>query len=186
VIVHDDNFYDLRERFSQVIQAFRVQFGFELHTALTFVGDRGLYSLSVFEKMIADQAVTYFVTWEKGYQGDLNEVFEWTGSYSIYRTKNSAQDLRRFDFQYLDEPWPRCEAIRRLIVRATHPNGNRIQVSILSNDRNRCATQIITLMFNRWLQENDFKYLDNHFGINEITAYASVSYKELSQRIEDK
>ena len=41
-------------------------------------------------------------------------------------------------------------------------------------------------MFSRWLQENDFKYLDIHFGINDITAYVSTSYKELSKRIEDK
>ena len=26
-------------------------------------------------------------------------------------------------------------------------------------------------MFNRWLQENDFKYRDKHFGINQITSY---------------
>ncbi|MCP5013770.1 MAG: hypothetical protein GY938_00635, partial [Ketobacter sp.] len=185
-IVHDDNFYDLRERFLEVIQAFRAQFAFEPQIALTFVVDRGLYSLRVFEKIIADQAVTYFVTWEKGYEGDLEQAPEWTGSHSLYRPKNSRQDLRRFDFQYLDEPWPRCETIRRLIVRATHPNGHSIQVSILSNDPDRCATELITLMFNRWLQENDFKYLDTHFGINEITAYASISYKELSQSIEDK
>ena len=185
-IVHDDNFHDLRERFFGVVQAFRVQFAFDEHSALTFVVDRGLYSLSVFEKMIADRAVTYFVTWEKGYQGELKQALQWTGSHSLYRAKNSRQDLRRFDFQYLDQPWPRCETIRRVIVRATHPNGHCIQVSILSNDLDRCATELITLMFNRWLQENDFKYLDHHFGINEITAYGSISYQQLSQTIEDK
>jgi hypothetical protein len=116
----------------------------------------------------------------------LEHAHEWTGSHSLCRAKNSRQDLRRFDFVYLDEPWPRCETIRRLIVRATHPNGHCIQVSILSNDPDRCATEFITLMFSRWLQENDFKYLDTHFGINEITAYATISYKELSQSIEDK
>jgi len=41
-------------------------------------------------------------------------------------------------------------------------------------------------MFNRWLQENDFKYLDKHFGINELTSYASFSYKELAKIIDDK
>ena len=35
-------------------------------------------------------------------------------------------------------------------------------------------------------ENGPFKYLDNHFGINEITAYGSISYKELSQSIEDK
>ena len=185
-IVHDDNYLDLRERFFPVVQAFREQFAFDMQTALTFVVDRGLYSLDVFKKIIADQAITYFLTWEKGYQGDLQQAREWTGYHSIFRPRNNRQDNRRFDFQYLDELWPRCETIRRLIVRTTNPNGRCIEVSILSNDLDRCANELITLMFSRWLQENDFKYLDIHFGINEITAYASISYKELSKSIEDK
>lgn len=185
-IVHDDNFYDLRERFFDVVNAFRAQFSLARNVPLTFVVDRGLYSLEVFEKIISEPAVTYFVTWEKGYQGNLEQSLEWTGTHTLYRAKNASEDLRRFEFQYLDESWSRNEAIRRLIVRAKHPNGNSIQVSILTNDLNRCAKELITLMFNRWLQENDFKYLDNHFGINEITAYGSISYKELSQSIEDK
>ena len=130
--------------------------------------------------------MTYFVTWEKGYQGNLGESLVWTGTHILYRAKNASEDLRRFEFQYLDESWSRGETIRRLLVRAKHPNGNSIQVSILTNDPNRCAKELITLMFNRWLQENDFKYLDTHFGINEITAYGSISYNELSQSIEDK
>ncbi len=185
-IVHDDNYHDLRERFFTVIQAFRVQFAFDTQTSLTFVVDSGLYSLDVFEKIIDDQTVTYFVTWEKGYQGNLQQVREWTGNHSIFRPRNNRLDKRRFDFQFLDEPWPRCETIRRLIVRAINPNARCIEVSILSNDLGRCAKELITLMFSRWWQENDFKYLDIHFGINDITAYASTSYKELSKSIEDK
>ena len=82
--------------------------------------------------------------------------------------------------------WPKQADIRRLIVPATHPNGNVIQVSILTNDVNRCELKVIELMFNRWLQENDFKYLDKHFGINELTSYASFSYKDLEKTIDDK
>jgi hypothetical protein len=124
--------------------------------------------LEVFEKIITEPAVTYLVTWEKGYQGNLEQSLEWTGTHHLYRAKNASEDLRRFEFQYLDESWSRGETIRRLIVRVKHPNGNSIQVSLLTNDPNRCAKELITLMFNRRLQENDFKY------------------KELSQSIEDK
>ena len=41
-------------------------------------------------------------------------------------------------------------------------------------------------MFNRWLQENDFKYLDKHFGINQITSYGVTGYEELRQQVEDR
>jgi hypothetical protein len=36
------------------------------------------------------------------------------------------------------------------------------------------------------VQENDFKYSEKHFGINEITSYSKISYKELKGLIEDK
>jgi DNA repair exonuclease SbcCD ATPase subunit len=41
-------------------------------------------------------------------------------------------------------------------------------------------------MFNRWLQENDFKYLDKHFGINQITSHGVTGYQELRQQVEDR
>ena len=89
-----------------------------LNVPLTFVVGRGLYSLEVFEKIITDPAVTYFVTWEKGYKGDSDQSLEWTGTHTLYRAKNASEDLRRFEFQYLEESWSRGNAIRRLIVRA--------------------------------------------------------------------
>ena len=41
-------------------------------------------------------------------------------------------------------------------------------------------------MFGRWVQENDFKYLDKHFGINQITSYGVTGYDELRQQVEDR
>jgi len=183
--MHDDNFHDMRDRFFDVVGAFRAQFHFNTEP-LTFVIDRAIYGLDTFERIMADKPQTYFITWEKNYVGDCQQTIDWTGHHSLYKPRNSSQDLRRFDFNYLDEMWPKQEDIRRLIVRASHPNGNVIQVSILTNDIERCAVKVIELMFNRWLQENDFKYLDKHFGINELTSYVSFSYKELAKIIDDK
>ena len=41
-------------------------------------------------------------------------------------------------------------------------------------------------MFGRWVQENDFKYLDKHFGINQITSYGVTGYEELREQVEDR
>ena len=41
-------------------------------------------------------------------------------------------------------------------------------------------------MFCRWVQENDFKYLDKHFGINQITSYGVVGYEQLHEQVEDR
>ena len=87
------------------------------------------------------------------------------------RARNHSKDLRSYHFEWIEKEWPKNEQIRQLIVRATNPSGNTIEVSILCDDRERDASSIIWAMFDRWLQENDFKYLSKHFGIDEITSY---------------
>jgi DNA repair exonuclease SbcCD ATPase subunit len=41
-------------------------------------------------------------------------------------------------------------------------------------------------MLRRWLQENDFKYLDVHFGINQLTSRDSSSFRESTEQFEDR
>lgn len=183
---HDDNYYDLRERYFKVVRRFRQQFGFAAERPLTFIIDRGVYSLDVFNRINKEEEKTYFVTWEKGYRNQPVESVEWTGRCQLYKAKNSSSHMNCYAFQYRDESWPRAKNIRRLIVQATNPKGNSIQVSILTNDLERPARELIELMFSRWLQENDFKYLDVHFGINEITSYGAIHYQELKTVLDDK
>ena len=77
--------------------------------------------------------------------------------------------------------------MRQVIVRILDKNGKTLlEVSILIDDKEREATQVVELMLRRWVQENDFKYLKKHFGINEITTYAFVGYKDLRDKNEDK
>ena len=46
--------------------------------------------------------------------------------------------------------------------------------------------RIVTLLFNRWIQENSFQYLDRHFGLLQITSYASENYKDIEQTLVDR
>ena len=87
---------------------------------------------------------------------------------------------------YTDQNWPRDPRMRQVRVRATNPEGRTIELGILTDDPQRPAAEVIHLMFRRWLQENDFKYLEKHFGINQLTSYTSVSYREIRDRVEDK
>jgi hypothetical protein len=77
-------------------------------------------------------------------------------------------------------------SLRQIVVQATNPNGRSIQVAVLTDDTQRAASEILRLMFCRWVQENDFKYLDKHFGINQITSYGVVGYEELREQVEDR
>jgi len=70
-------------------------------------------------------------------------------------------------------------------VRATNPKGRTIAVSILCSDQAIPIEKAVWLMFNRWLQENDFRYLDRHFGLNQLTSYASRAVAEEAGQLRD-
>ncbi|MFT5404837.1 MAG: myosin heavy subunit [Verrucomicrobiales bacterium] len=72
------------------------------------------------------------------------------------------------------------------MVRATNPKGKTIEVAILCDDIERASEEIILLIFSRWVQENDFKYLNKHFRIDQITSYQAISYSELAEELADK
>jgi hypothetical protein len=179
-----DNFYDLRERFIKEVKEFRDIVGCE-DQILTFIVDRGIYSFKVFETIVNDKHL-HLVTWEKGYKKDKWDDKNISGEFSIHRGRNNCHDLRRYDFEYIDQNWGKKSNVRQIIVRATNPKRRTIEVSILTDDTTRKAEEMIELMFSRWVQENDFKYSEKHFGINEITSYSKISYKELKDLIEDK
>lgn len=179
-----DNFYDLRERFIEEVKDFRDIVGCE-DQILTFIVDRGIYSFKVFETIVNDEQL-HIVTWEKGYKKDKWDDKNISGEFSIHRGRNNRHDLRRYDFEYIDQDWGKKKNVRQIIVRASNPKRKTIEVSILTDDTTRKAEEMIELMFCRWVQENDFKYSEKHFGINEITSYSKISYKELKDLIEDK
>jgi transposase len=183
-VEHADNFHDVRERFPQTITRFRQMMGFEDPTHLTFIVDRGLFKMELMTA--ARQAGNHIITWEKGYKRGHSHEGQVTQEFVMMRPRNSANDLRKYTFRFLDRPWKKDRSIRQIIVWATNPKGKTLEVSILATDPQRDAESIIRLMFKRWLQENDFKYLNSHFGINEITSYALLAYRELTALVEDK
>lgn len=183
-VEHADNFHDVRERFPQTVIQFRQMMGFDDQTHLTFIVDRGLFKMELFTA--ARQAHNHIITWEKGYKRGQWDESQVVGNFIMLRSRNAANDLRTYEFRFMDRPWQKDPSIRQIIIRATNPKGNTIEVSILATDPERDAESIIRLMFKRWLQENDFKYLDTHFGINEITSYAVLSYRELTALVHDR
>ena len=181
-----DNFADVRERFFKVVNHCRRVMKWPAERVLSFVVDRAIFGQEVFEQVLADAAL-HLITWEKGYRAQA-----WpppggiTGAMLIERPRNRAEDIRAYPLEYWDRSWPKDERLRQIVVQATNPQKQVIQVAILTDDQKAAAVGTIRFMFNRWLQENDFKYLDKHFGINQITSYGVTGYEELRQQVEDR
>jgi hypothetical protein len=183
---HVDNYEDLRVRMPKQLSRFRETVGFPASQLLTLIIDRGVYSQEVFAAVMADPSL-HLITWEKNYRPAPWAAEEGKrGSFVITRFRNDSTDLKTYRFEYLDQSWPKQAGMRRLRVRATSPGGSQIEVGILTDDLERAAEQIISLIFKRWVQENGFKYLDRHFGMKQITSYADQAYEEIRATLEDK
>jgi hypothetical protein len=190
-----DNFDDLRGRFFPLIGRLRTSLQWDPQRVLTLIVDRGIYSNDVFNQVLADPAI-HFITWEKGYQAENDTPWETLlaqhraagtcGFHTFSRLRNNSRDHRPYHFEYIHRPWSKNPAIRQIIVRATNPNGKTVQLSILTDDTQRPVREIVCLMFNRWIQENDFKYLNKHFGINQLTSYRSTPYEQLRDQLTDR
>ncbi|MGH9603425.1 MAG: hypothetical protein ACRD24_13670 [Terriglobales bacterium] len=152
---------------------------------LTLVVDRGIYSSEVFEAVIKEPSL-HLITWQKGYEPEPWQPEQTSGSFGLERPRNHAGDLRLYRFEYVERRWDKNPALRQLIVRATNPEGRIAQLAILTDELERAAAPLIRLMFSRWLQENDFKYLDKHFGLNQLTSYRSIPYQELKGQLTDR
>ena len=180
-----DNFTDLRERFHGVIERARKALQWPTDRVITVIVDRGVFGEEFFEKVIADPH-GHVITWQKGFVPEAWDSAKVMGKTTITRFRNSSTDLRSYQFEYLERPWEKNLKLRQIVVQATDDKGRRIQVAILTEDMERAAAEIIGLMFRRWVQENDFKYLDKHFGINQITSYRSIKYEDLKGQVEDR
>ena len=190
-----DNFDDLRARFFPLISRLRHSLEWSQERVLTLTVDRGIYSNDVFNQVLADPYI-HLITWEKGYQSEhdipwktLVAQHRQTGTHGEHlfnRRRNNSRDRRPYHFEYIHRPWAKNPAIRQIIVRATNPWGRTVQLSILTDDTQRPVQEIVRLIFNRWIQENDFKYLDKHFGINQLTSYRTTPYQQLRDELTDR
>jgi hypothetical protein len=179
-----DNYDDLRARFAPLIARLRTTLQWP-QRVLTFVVDRGIYSHDVFAQVIADPAV-HLITWQKGYVAGPWDAAAVSGTFGLEKVRNHAQDVRLYQFSYHDGKWAANPALRQIVVRATNPAGETTQLALLTDDLTRPAEPIVRLMFNRWIQENDFKYLNAHFGLNQLTSYRSLPYATLRAELTDR
>lgn len=186
-----DNYDDLRVRFGPLVERMRATLGLDAHDpqdpprTLTFVVDRGIYSNDLFSQIAADPGL-HLITWQKGYTPGPWDETRVTTRFGIERPRNNSHDIRLYQFSIIEQLWDQNLALRQIIVRATNAVGKVAQLAVLTDDLQRPGKEIVWLIFNRWIQENDFKYIDKHMGIKQITSYRSIDYSELRDNLVDR
>ncbi|MEI6180371.1 MAG: hypothetical protein WCP31_06435 [Chloroflexales bacterium] len=180
-----DNYEDLRMRLWGLLERTRAALAWSSDKVITVIIDRAVFGKETFERVLTEPAV-HLVTWEKGYRPGAWEESQVSGQCVIERVRNHAADRQSYQFRYIDQKWAVDPRWRQLIVRATHPTGRKGEVSILTDDLTRPAAEVVRLMLGRWVQENDFKYSDLHFGFKQITSYGVIAYAQLKPQLTDR
>jgi len=185
-IAHFDNYDDMRPRFLVSRDRFRELLS--ISDPVTWVVDRGIWSKTFLAEL--DALGDKFATWEKGYNAKKESRWDLPcsdrGRFSRRRRRNNHRDTVRYRFEWREQAWENLPNGRRFIVRARKPSGGTVEVSIVSNNLDMPAEKLIWLMFNRWLQENDFAYLIRHFGIGELTERGFDTYAEIAPELQDR
>jgi len=180
-----DNYYDLRERFFICSDIFKNSFLKENNEPVTWIIDRGIYGMETL--MEIRTSGDNIITWDKDYKRDAWQVDKTFERFSMDKYKNNSEICKSTVFEYQHDVWSKNSNFRQIIAKAYKPNGNNIEVSIIVN--NECTIDnetIIRLMFNKWIQENDFKFLAEFFGIDQITSYRFIPYSRLEDKLDDR
>jgi hypothetical protein len=152
---------------------------------LSWAADRGLYGLDTL-RQIVEERNDHSITWEKNYNQDGWDENAEVQYFEYLRACDNAEDLRCYRFWWQEHPWPREPRFQRLIVRAINPCGREIEVAILTSDADRDRSSVIRIVFNRWLKENDFGYMNRHVGINKPISRVHGTYASIGGKLNDR
>lgn len=181
-IGHYSPYYDMRERFFMSLALFDQLFVVDRRNGRTFVIDRAIYGLETLGRFGGD----FLITWEKGFDGTGWDDDAATISFERERKRNNSKDDRTYRFQCQESSWKRDRTFRRILVKATSPEGREILVSVLCNNPAMDVQDVVWAIFRRWLQENDFKSLDVHYGINQLDSRSFTSFEAAADSFEDR
>jgi hypothetical protein len=182
-IQHYSPYYDMRERFFMSLSLFDELFSPDERSGRTFVIDRGIFGIECFYRFEKDS----LITWEKGFDGSGWNENKSPAKFIRHKRKNgSSGKKKKYSFECQESPWSKMSGIRRIIVKATNHNGDTIIVSVLCSNPEMPLEDVVWLIFNRWLQENDFKYLDRHFGIDQLDSRAHGNFKNKMDEFTDR
>ena len=165
MIGHYDNFYDGRKRFLLL----RERLAERLHPWIgrfVRVHDRGCWSYDFLRQIV--ECGDIFIQWEKNYkENGWDEPYQQDGRFSMTLQGNSSRDQRnQIKVDWREQKWDRFANGRRFIVCVKHTSGQSGEVAIVTCHPTMPAEEVIRLMLSRFLQENDFSYLNRHVGIN--------------------
>ena len=126
--------------------------------SFTIIFDRGGFSKKLFERL--DEEGIKFITYLRGAK-ECVDAAAFHRCFVEYRRRREEADLAELGYIGIRPQH------YRLVVRK---KGEK-QTFILTNDYERPMEEIASLMFNRWSQENFFKYMVREYHLDSLLSY---------------
>ncbi len=185
MVGHYDNFYDGRQRFF-LLRERLVERLLPWSGHFVWVHDRGYWGYDFLRQIVECDDI--FIQWEKNYKQDgWDQPYQHDGNFPMTLQGNSSRDQRKqVKVDWREQKWDRFANGRRFIVRVKHASGQNGEVAIVTSHPTMPAEKVIRLMLSRFLQENDFSYLNRHVGINELTARKFDRYQAIAHELKDR
>jgi transposase len=158
---------------------------------ITLIFDRGGFSATLFARLIAQGCD--IITYRKGKAGKLPK--------RCFTTEREKIDELQREYEVCDRPRVRVGVLpaagkRKRKKRGTGRAGKRYlwmrevrvlredgrQTSILTNRQDLSAVTVAYRMFNRWRQENYFKYMGEEFALDALVEYGTQELPESTDR----
>ena len=159
------------------------------HRRITLIFDRGGFSAKLFARLIAQGCD--IITYRKGKTGKQPN--------RCFTTERETIDGLEQEYELCDRPRVRVgmlpaegkrkkgrkrRASKRYLwmreVRVLREDGR--QTSILTNRQDLSAVMVVYRMFNRWRQENYFKYMGEEFALDALVEYETEELPETTDR----
>ena len=136
--------------------------GMELRRATLFF-DRGGFSQRCFSYLKTKKKM-YFATYLKNRKNERKISEDQFKDYEVELEDGEKLKYRIFEGE---RRWAKCGSVRVIIFLADDGH----QIPILTNNPYLKAETIVYLLSRRWREENCFKYMIEHFGIDLLTTY---------------
>ena len=129
----------------------------------TLIFDRGGYSQKCF-CYLKNKKKMYFMTYLKNRK---KERYIAVDLFKIYEIEMEDGEKVEYQIYEGERRWTKFGSMRVIILLGT--NGR--QIPIITNNPYLRVTTIVYLLQRRWREENCFKYMIEHFGIDLLTSY---------------
>lgn len=184
----EDNYEDLRARFLPACRDMRRDLGIPEVHPLCVVVDRGIYGMEALER-IGQESGLSVLTWDPASaEGEAPPPGAEVENFDLVRLRNDSEDRILTRLEAWESPSCRIPGARRIVFRTAHrETASPKTAAILEvGGGGLSPRELVERMTGRWVQENDFKYQNEHFGLHELTSYTVVAYGEIAETLEDR